>query len=112
MNASWRLVAAIALLAAPGFCHAQDADPAGGSAQPPAPQASPSPTPAPQPSPTPNPNATLETILDAGDSPDEPRRQLVHWNEYAGPHFTIRAGGGLLLEAAGFSQDDASKEQF
>lgn len=80
-----------------------------------APQASPSPTPAgpqsaPQPSPTPIPN--LENTIAAGDSPDEPVRQLAHWNEYAGPYFTFRAGGGLLFDYDAFAQDPASKEQF
>jgi len=35
----------------------------------------------PTPSPTPNPNATIENTSAAGDSPDEPRRKLVKWNE-------------------------------
>ena len=29
---------------------------------------------------------------------DAPRRQLIHWNEYEGPYFSARLGGGLLLE--------------
>jgi phosphate-selective porin OprO/OprP len=35
----------------------------------------------------------------------------VHWNEYHGPHFTIRAGAGLLVDWASFAQDQESKEQ-
>src|SRR5215471_11301477 len=100
MNAPLRLLAALALFVAPAMSHAQEPGPSGAWAQStPSPQASPSPTPAPQPapspapnpqpSPTPNPNATLETTLAAGDSPDEPRRELVKWNEYHGPYFTI-----------------------
>jgi phosphate-selective porin OprO/OprP len=113
MKGALRLLAAISLLAAQAFCHAQDSDASDASAQSsPAPQASPRPTPAAQPSPSPNPNETLENTFEAGDSPDEPRRKLVKWNEYAGPYFTIRAGGGLLLEAVGYSQDQESKEQF
>jgi phosphate-selective porin OprO/OprP len=40
-----------------------------------------------------------------------PRRDLVHWNEYRGPYFTIRAGGALLYDFAAFAQDKESKEQ-
>jgi phosphate-selective porin OprO/OprP len=36
----------------------------------------------------------------------------VHWNEYQGPHFTIRAGAGFLVDYAAFAQDANSKEQF
>jgi hypothetical protein len=32
-----------------------------------------------------------------------PRRDLVHWNEYQGPHFTIRVGAGLLYDFAAFT---------
>ena len=35
----------------------------------------------------------------------------MHWNEYQGPHFTIRAGAGFLVDFAAFAQDAASKEQ-
>jgi phosphate-selective porin OprO and OprP len=49
----------------------------------------------------------------AGESDEiEIPRRLVHWNEYEGPYFTIRAGGGLLEDFAAYAQDDASKEQF
>jgi hypothetical protein len=90
MKATVRLLAAIALLAAPGLSHAQDS--AGEPAQPAtAPQASP----AAQPSPSPAPPATLENTISAGESSDEPpQRKLVHWNEYHGPYFTIRVGAG------------------
>jgi phosphate-selective porin OprO/OprP len=40
-----------------------------------------------------------------------PRRDLVHWNEYRGPYFTIRAGGAFLYDFAAFAQDKESKEQ-
>jgi phosphate-selective porin OprO and OprP len=42
---------------------------------------------------------------------DEPRRQLVSWNSYEGPYITARLGGGFLYDAAGFAQDQASKDQ-
>ena len=42
---------------------------------------------------------------------DSPRRRLVHWNEYAGPYFTLRVGGGFLYDYVGYSQDEDSKEQ-
>jgi phosphate-selective porin OprO/OprP len=42
---------------------------------------------------------------------DEPRRQLVHWNEYEGPYVTARVGGGFLYDVAGFIQDQNSNQQ-
>jgi phosphate-selective porin OprO and OprP len=57
------------------------------------------------------PPPTIETTIDAEQSQEPPRRQLVHWNEYEGPYFTMRVGAGLLLEVAGFAQDDTSKRQ-
>ena len=118
-----RLLIILALASGAEISHAQDA-----SGSPPqtsaAPEASPSPTPAPtqdtpQASPTPTPAAdqqlpksTLENIIEAGESSDEqPSRKLVHWNEYEGPNFTIRVGGGLLFDYGAFSQDTQSKEQ-
>ena len=41
-----------------------------------------------------------------------PRRRLVKWNEYEGPYFTIRVGGGFLYEGAWFAQDEESEQQF
>src|SRR5262252_4991854 len=114
MKVSVRLLALLALLAAPGFFHGQDPDSSSVSAQSsPVPQASPSPTPAAQPSPSPNPNETLENTIEAGESSDEPpARRLVHWNEYHGPYFTMRVGGGILVDTAAYAQDNQSKEQF
>jgi phosphate-selective porin OprO/OprP len=40
-----------------------------------------------------------------------PRRNFLRWNEYQGPHFTIRAGFGFLTDFAAFAQDKESKEQ-
>jgi phosphate-selective porin OprO/OprP len=49
----------------------------------------------------------------AGDEADveTPRRQLVKWNEYKGPYFSIRMGGGLLYDFGTYKQDAESKEQ-
>jgi len=56
---------------------------------------------------------SLEDTLEAGESSVEsPRRQLVRWNEYDGPFTTLRFGAGLLYEIAGYSQDEASEQQF
>ena len=41
-----------------------------------------------------------------------PKRRLVRWNEYDGRYFTLRVGAGFLYEAAGYAQDDESKQQF
>lgn len=53
----------------------------------------------------------LENTIDAEQSDEPPERQLVHWNEYHGPYFTMRFGLGLLLDVAGFAQDENSKKQ-
>ena len=42
---------------------------------------------------------------------DEPRRTLIHWNEYEGPYFSARLGFGLLFDGVAYSQDRDSKEQ-
>jgi len=63
-------------------------------------------TPAPAQGPPPN----LETTIQAAEP--LPKRDLVNWNEYHGPHFTIRVGAGFLYEFDAFSQDNQSKEQF
>jgi phosphate-selective porin OprO/OprP len=56
---------------------------------------------------------TVDNTLEAGEAEAvEPRRRLVHWNEYEGPFFTIRVGGGVLVDYVGYSQDDASQQQF
>ncbi len=57
------------------------------------------------------PPQTLENTIEAEQSSEPPRRRLVRWNEYQGPYFTVRAGAGLLLEVAGFAQDEDSKKQ-
>src|SRR5262245_12451308 len=58
-------------------------------------------------------DSTLENTLEAGEATvAAPRRRLVHWNEYEGPFFTIRAGAGFLYEGATYVQDDESKQQF
>lgn len=63
----------------------------------------PNPTPATQSHPS-----NLENTVEA----TEPLpRDLVHWNEYQGPHFTIRAGAVFFVDFAAFAQDAASKEQ-
>jgi phosphate-selective porin OprO/OprP len=62
-------------------------------------------TPAQTQSPPPN----LENSVEAAEP--LPKRDLVHWNEYQGPHFTIRVGGAFLYDFAAFAQDAASKEQ-
>jgi phosphate-selective porin OprO/OprP len=61
----------------------------------------------------PAPADTDDDTIEAGEADAEtPRRQLVRWNEFEGPFFTIRMGGGLLYDASAFSQDDESLRQF
>lgn len=38
-------------------------------------------------------------------------RRIVSWNEYEGKYFSIRGGGGFLVDYAAFAQDDTSKQQ-
>jgi phosphate-selective porin OprO/OprP len=58
-----------------------------------------------------NPDQTLENTIDAAEADDRPRRGFKKWNEYEGPYFTGRWGAGFLIEAAGYAQDNTSKEQ-
>jgi phosphate-selective porin OprO/OprP len=58
------------------------------------------------------PPTTEETQVAGGSSAEPPARRLVKWNEYEGPLFTLRVGAGVILDAATFAQDDASREQF
>lgn len=58
-------------------------------------------------------DSTLDNSMEAGEATvAAPRRKLVHWNEYEGPYFSIRAGLGFLYEGATYVQDDESKQQF
>ncbi len=36
---------------------------------------------------------------------------MVSWNHYEGKYFSIRGGGGFLVDYVGFAQDDTSKDQ-
>ena len=57
-------------------------------------------------------DTTLETGIQAGESDaEEPRRRLIHWNEYDFGFTTFRFGGGFLVDVATFAQDEASREQ-
>src|SRR5258708_20224499 len=59
---------------------------------------------------TTSPEATLENTIDAEESSEPPERQLVTWNEYHGPDFTLRFGLCLLLHLAGFSLDGTCRQ--
>ncbi len=60
-----------------------------------------------------SPASPIDDTIEAGESEaKEPRRSLVEWNHYEGPFFTIRAGGGVLLDYAAYAQDDNSRQQF
>ena len=57
--------------------------------------------------------ATIDNTMEAGEAEAaEPRRRLVKWNEYEGPFFTIRFGGGVLYDYAAYSQDEGSRQHF
>jgi|RhiMethySRZTD1v2_1073278.scaffolds.fasta_scaffold00032_38 phosphate-selective porin OprO and OprP len=56
--------------------------------------------------------AQLDDTIEAGEADAEaPARRLITWNEYEGPLFTIRVGGGVLYEYAAYAQDENSKTQ-
>jgi len=57
------------------------------------------------------PPSSLENTIDAREDDEPPKRDLVHWNEYKGPYFTMRFGAGLLVDFSAFAQDEASKQQ-
>ena len=57
-------------------------------------------------------DSTLDEALDAaGADGDAPRRELVSFNHYESPYFSIRVGGGFLYDVVGYSQDGDSKDQ-
>src|SRR3954468_10342452 len=46
---------------------------------------------------------SLDTTLDAAEAEgDLPKRSFTSWNQYEGPYFTFRLGGGLLLDTADY----------
>jgi phosphate-selective porin OprO/OprP len=63
----------------------------------------------PTPAQTQGPPPNIENTAEAAEP--LPRRDLVRWNEYHGPHFTIRVGAGFLYDFSAFAQDKESKEQ-
>lgn len=71
----------------------------------------------PDPGPAPDPQSSAAAPVDedsedaAEADGDEPRRKLIRWNEYDGPYFTARLGGGVLIDAVNYVQDRDSKEQ-
>jgi hypothetical protein len=72
-----------------------------------------SPAQQPQPKPRDPGQATIDDTMEAGEAEAaEPRRRLVKWNEYEGPSFAIRFGGGVLYDYAADAQDAGSKQQF
>jgi hypothetical protein len=42
---------------------------------------------------------------------EAPRRRLVDWNQYESPWFSLRIGGVVMGDVAGYSQDAASVSQ-
>ena len=56
---------------------------------------------------------TLDDTMEAGEAEaKEPARSLVKWNHYEGQFFSIRLGGGVLLDYATYAQDANSQQQF
>jgi phosphate-selective porin OprO/OprP len=106
------LLMTIALAGTPAVSRSQEqteapSNPPSDEAQTPPAQTTPAQATAPAQTQGPPPN--LENTVEAAEP--LPRRDLVHWNEYHGPHFTIRVGAGFLVDYAAFAQDKESKEQ-
>src|SRR6185436_6310264 len=56
---------------------------------------------------------SLDNTIDAAEAEmEEPDRQFLKWNHFDGKHLTFVFGGGFLYDAATYSQDANSKEQF
>ena len=57
--------------------------------------------------------ATIDDTAEAGDEDTLVRsRRFSRWNEFDGKWASIRFGGGLLVDAADYRQDEASQDQF
>jgi len=57
--------------------------------------------------------STLDSTMAAGEAEAvAPARELIRWNQFNGKYVTFKFGGGLLYDAANYSQDDSSREQF
>jgi hypothetical protein len=55
---------------------------------------------------------TLDETIEAGEAQaEEPARRLVNWNEFDGKFFSIRLGGGFLVDYGAYSQDETSQAQ-
>lgn len=65
-----------------------------------------------EPVPAPRDSTLVDSIVAGESSSHAPKRRLVKWNELDGRFTTLRVGAGFLVDAGGFSQDAASKEQF
>ena len=63
--------------------------------------------------PPPQTPSAIEDHQEAGEaSAEPPARRLIKWNEFEGKFFTLRASAGVIVDAATFKQDAASREQF
>lgn len=103
------LVLPVAMITFAGLqagAQSQDSNPAAASAQ-----ATPAPKQDSQKTAQGPPPPSLENTIDAREDDAPPTRDLVHWNEYKGPYFTMRFGAGFLVDYSAFAQDEESKEQ-
>lgn len=58
-------------------------------------------------------NASIDDAIDASEADDAgpSKSERSKWNEYDGKLFTLRLGGGLLIDTASYVQDADSKKQ-
>lgn len=57
-------------------------------------------------------DSSIDNNLDAAEADgDEPKRQLVSWNQLDGRFLTLRVGGGFLYDFAAYDQNAAGQAQ-
>lgn len=62
--------------------------------------------------PAPLPDPTIDTTIDAAEADgDVPKRSIVAFNDYAWRGFSLRWGGGVLLDYSTYSQSEESTAQ-
>lgn len=79
----------------------------------PAQQPPPAPVPQSAVPPIQEPPALIDDTIDAAEAYGEvPARRLIRFNEYEGPWFSLRVGGGYLYDYVTYGQDENSEQQF
>lgn len=59
----------------------------------------------------PDPRAVEDTVKAGEAATDQPKRDLVKWNELENDYLWFRVSAGIILDAGTYQQDEASREQ-